>query len=329
MWTDIVDQARAVTILQQQIQNDRISHAYLFAGPRGVGKRETALQMAKAMLCSTPSAGDNCERCNHCLRINSGNHPDVYVIEPDGASIKKEQIEKLHKEFSYQAMETKRKIYIILAAETMTMYAANQLLKFLEEPDGIVTAILVSDRPQNVLPTLRSRCQRISFQDLPWQHIAEQAIARGVAAADARIASHIAKNVEEVIALSTREEFAQLRKIVIQFYQEDFRQKGVVLQKLHQYVLSDAKLKEDFHLFLELSVLWFRDVLSVQLDREQDVVNIDVLPIVQKQAKTMLAKAIAKTITILLQTGERLKWMNQPLALEQMSMQLADVHAGS
>lgn len=326
MWKDITDQPRAVSILQRQIIHRRVAHAYLFAGPVGAGKREAAIQMAKVLFCASPLDGDSCEQCIDCQRIHHENHPDVHVLEADGASIKIEQIRALRREFQYQAVEAQRKVYIILDADTMTIPAANSLLKFLEEPQGEVTAILITSKPNSILPTIRSRCQIVTFQEIPWQHVAEAAIEEGIAIADARLAAHIAKHVEEVRALCAREEFAQLRKIVIQFYQEDFRQKAKVLLQLHNKVLLDARLKDEAPLFLELSVLWLRDILHLRLEREQEVANIDAMPILKQLAAQMTEAAVADKIEIVLQAQNRLKWMNTQLALEQMVMELADVH---
>ncbi len=326
MWKEIADQPRATSILQRHVNNQRVAHAYLFAGPVGAGKKNTAIQMAKALFCATTQDGDSCEQCIDCQRINHENHPDVHVLEADGASIKIEQIRALRREFQYQAVEAKRKVYIVMEADTMTIPAANSLLKFLEEPQGEVTAILTTSKLNSMLPTIRSRCQVITFQDIPWQHVAEAATQQGIAAGDARVAAHIVKNLEEIHALCNREEFAQLRKIVIQFYQEDFSQKAKVLLQLHNKVLLDARLKDESQLFLELSVLWLRDLLHLHLGRDHEVANIDALPVLKKLVEMTTEAALADKIEIVLQVQNRLKWMNTQLALEQMVMQLADAH---
>lgn len=328
MWKDIIDQSQAVSILQRSITNNRVAHAYLFAGPRGVGKKKVALQMAKVLFCSYRQNGDNCEQCIDCQRINHDNHPDLHVIEPEGASIKIEQIRNLRKEFQYQAVESKRKVYILFAAETMTIPAANSLLKFLEEPTGEVTAILITSNPHSILPTIRSRCQLIHFQEMPWQKVAEQATAQGVSAGNARVATQIAKNLEAVLELCQSEVFAQLRKIVIQFYQEDFSNKAKVLLQLQNKILLDTQLKDEALLFIELSLIWHRDQLQLLLGKEYEVANVDVLSNLKEQAEKANYSRIANKIEILLQTQNRLKSMNSQLALEQMVMQLADVHVG-
>ncbi len=328
MWKDIVDQPHVVSILQRSLTNQRVAHAYLFAGPRGVGKKQVALQMAKALFCLNSHEGDSCESCIDCQRINHNNHPDLHVIEPDGASIKIDQIRSLRKEFHYQAVESRRKVYILLAVETMTIPAANSLLKFLEEPTGEVTAILITNNPHSILSTIRSRCQLIQFQDLSWQRIASEAISTGIASGDARVATYIVKNLDEVLDLCQSEEFAQLRKIVIQFYQEDFSHKAKVLLQLHNKVLLDTRFKDEANLFIELSIIWFWDLLQLKLGKEEEVANQDAITSLKEQANKTTVSGIADKIEVLLQVQNRLKSMNSQLALEQMVIQLAEVHVG-
>ncbi|MCZ2970043.1 hypothetical protein NYY93_23830, partial [Acinetobacter baumannii] len=121
-------------------------HAYLFNGEAGTLKKETALLFIKSLFCLENSEGIPCNDCRNCDRINNNIHPDVVIISPEeGGSIKKEQIQQLHKEITYTSTELSRKIYLIDRVEMLTTSAANSLLKFLEEPDGDTTAILVTE----------------------------------------------------------------------------------------------------------------------------------------------------------------------------------------
>src|SRR4029078_2271075 len=124
--------------------NSRIGHAYLFDGERGTGKEAVALFFAKLLLCDKPENAVPCETCHSCRRVTSSNHPNVTMIRPDGQDIKKEQMSDLIFTMTKKGFEVGRKIYIIAAAERMNVAAANTLLKFLEEPEGEVTAILLT-----------------------------------------------------------------------------------------------------------------------------------------------------------------------------------------
>src|SRR5690625_1469986 len=138
-------------MLENSINQTRISHAYLFVGNKGTGKFEIARLFAMSIFCKTRTAAEPCMECSDCRRIMSGNHPDLHTIVSEGASIKKEQIEHLQKEFTYTGLESNKKVYIISQAEKMTANASNRLLKFLEEPSQQTTAILLTENSNSLL----------------------------------------------------------------------------------------------------------------------------------------------------------------------------------
>src|SRR5699024_8542218 len=166
-WEDMNQiQPLASQLLMKSIQKQRISHAYLFQGNRGTGKKDLATLFAKTLFCENIEGVEPCQRCNRCKRIESGNHPDIHWIHPDGNTIKIEQIRRLQEEFTYSGLESTRKIYIITGTETLTLNAANRLLKFLEEPNPKTTALLLTENREAMIPTILSRCQLIDLQPL-------------------------------------------------------------------------------------------------------------------------------------------------------------------
>ena len=156
----IIGHDRQKSILQRALSGGRLAHAYLFAGPEGVGKRLMALAVARALFCMT---GNGCGECAACRKLEHSNHPDLHVLEPDGASIKIEQVRAIQRDLSLRPGEGSRKICLIEAAETTTTGAANALLKTLEEPRGDTLLILLTSQPQRLLETIRSRCQPLHF----------------------------------------------------------------------------------------------------------------------------------------------------------------------
>jgi DNA polymerase-3 subunit delta' len=197
---DIIGQENAINILQGCIAKKRIPHALLFAGDEGIGKRLTAINFAKALNCrkegmksgsdeamelpliSTSHADsftsplppliaplDSCDQCPSCTKIDKGNHPDVYIIGPegDGGQIKVSVIRGLEESLSYKPFEGSYKIAVIDNADKMNQEASNAFLSTLEAPPSQSILILVSSRPEMLLATIRSRCQRISFTPLP------------------------------------------------------------------------------------------------------------------------------------------------------------------
>lgn len=163
---EIVGHKQSVKILVKAIAGSRVAHAYIFAGPEGVGKETTAMSFARALLCSRPAGGDACGVCRECRQVSSGNHPDFYLVEPAGSSIKIEQVREIQRRAPYRPYQGGRKVFLIRQAETMTAEAANCILKTLEEPPEDTVFILVSARPQLLLPTILSRCQAVYFKGM-------------------------------------------------------------------------------------------------------------------------------------------------------------------
>ncbi len=147
-----------IRILKGALSEGRLAHAYIFLGSNPE-RKELALALAKAVNCLEGKEGDPCEKCPSCRKINSSNHPDVCLIEPEGFSLKIGQMRWLQNQISLKPFEGRKKVYIIEEAEKMTSPAANSLLKTLEEPPGESLLILGTSNLFAFLPTIISRCQ--------------------------------------------------------------------------------------------------------------------------------------------------------------------------
>jgi DNA polymerase-3 subunit gamma/tau len=171
---EVIGQEYTAKTLQNSIAQDVISHAYLFAGPRGIGKTSVARIFAKAINCSSPQQGEPCNQCDSCHHITQGRSLDV--IEIDGASNRGiDQIRQLREEVNFVPAETKYKVYIIDEVHMLTNEAFNALLKTLEEPPPRVVFIFATTEPHKVPPTVLSRCQAFEFKNIPteqiWHHL--------------------------------------------------------------------------------------------------------------------------------------------------------------
>ena len=210
----------ALKMIKNSIRKNRLAHAYLFEGMRGTGKKETGIVVAKSLFCQSPIDGYiPCEECNNCQRINHGNHPDIHIVEPDGLSIKKQQIQLLQEEFSKTGVESNQKLYMIIHADRMTVNAANSLLKFLEEPHQQTFAILVTEQIQKILPTILSRCQTLSFRPLSNDDLIHKLVELGVKKDLAPLIAQLTNNLDEALALNEDDWFAQAQKIVVKLYE--------------------------------------------------------------------------------------------------------------
>ena len=169
---DLVGQAHVSRTLKNAVAQNRLAHAYLFVGPRGIGKTSTARILAKALNCVKGPTVNPDNTCDNCREIAGGNSLDV--LEIDGASNNGvEQVRELRENVRYAPSKSRYKIYIIDEVHMLTAAAFNALLKTLEEPPPHVKFIFATTEPQKVLPTIVSRCQRFDLHRIPAKLIAD------------------------------------------------------------------------------------------------------------------------------------------------------------
>jgi DNA polymerase III delta' subunit len=168
VWTGIQGQGRVVAQLRRAIERDRVPHAYLMSGPRGAPLYDTAIALAMALCCPrrAPGASDGCGDCDACAKIASGIHPDVVTLIREGAaqivpieSVRNQVIARM----GMPPHEGAVRVFIVEEATSLAPPAANALLKTLEEPPARTLFVLCTTAPEQLLPTIRSRCQRVRF----------------------------------------------------------------------------------------------------------------------------------------------------------------------
>lgn len=166
-FSDIIGQEAAVGFLREVVSGKKVSHAYLFTGIQGIGKTSSALAFARALNCTAPVEGDACGLCVPCRQAAGGNFPDLEMVRPEGRVIRIEQIRELTRRIGYKTVSGLYRVSIIEQAGSLTVEAANAFLKTLEEPPPGNILILVAPDKKDLLQTIVSRCQKVSFRPVP------------------------------------------------------------------------------------------------------------------------------------------------------------------
>lgn len=197
---DSLSGSRSATGLARQIAGDEVAHSWLLLGPPGAGKRVAAMAMAAAVNCPEET-GVGCGHCSSCERIARRRHPDVHHVAPEGPLIPVDQIrESVIPEAARSPFEGRRKVFIIEEAERMNDAAQNALLKTLEEPQPDTMFVLISDREDELLETIQSRCRIVRLEPLSTERVIEILEAQGATSEDARIAASVAAGDPELAA---------------------------------------------------------------------------------------------------------------------------------
>ena len=268
-FNEIAGHERPRSILMRAVENQRLAHAYLFSGEKGIGKRMTALALAAAVNCEHRGPDGGCGICPACRKAASFGHPDIHLIEADGAEIKIDQIRQVQADLALKPFEGAKKVLIVDEAENMNEASANAFLKTLEEPPGEVLIMLVSSLPQRLPLTIRSRCQEIRFHPLSRQALS-QVIAkkRGLHDEDARFIAALARgSMGRALVLDAGEEKAGREELVRFWSNLPSLSDGEILSQAEAY----GKDRERLERFFDVAVEWLRDVLVFRATGDEDL----------------------------------------------------------
>ncbi len=321
-----VIQPTVLKMLKNSILKNRVAHAYLYEGMRGTGKKEIGYLLAKSIFCQQPKEGYKpCEECINCRRINSGNHPDVHVVEPDGLSIKKAQIQSLQGEFSKTGVESSKKLYMIVHADKMTSNAANSLLKFLEEPHPGTIAILITEQIQQMLPTILSRCQIIGFTPLSPRNMGRMLMEHGVAEEAANLYAQLTNNLNEALELSQNDWFAQAQKLVVKLYEVLKKHPLEAMVALQELWFPHFKDKEQIDRGLDLLLLVLKDLLYIQLGKKEQLVFPGESSRLEQYALQTSGRRLTEQMAAILEAKRKLHAnMNTQLMMEELVLKLQE-----
>jgi DNA polymerase III subunit delta' len=315
---DIIGQQKQLATLRAALGNGRLHHAYLFLGPEGVGKRLTALALAKALHC-IEGQNNYCGGCVNCRRIDDRNHPDVRLIE--AASAKKEisiqQVRELERELNYRSFTGKRKIAIIDPATSLNLPSQNALLKTLEEPPQNSLIMLIAVNEGGLLPTLRSRCLRLSFAPLPRQEIARYLRARdGMGEAEAECLAALSMGSMGAGVALKNADLSEKRKtwtgMLGAFKKRDYRSAMMAAEAL-------AANRDETIEFLNWAESWYRDLVIAKLAQTTDeCVNLDMQQELERQtAQIKIEPALGALERIATARTEIQRNLNRRMVLEK------------
>jgi DNA polymerase-3 subunit delta' len=326
-FSHISGQTKAITVLRNALRHQRVPQAYVFAGPEGVGKKFTALMLAKALNCHELE-DDACDRCNSCHKIDEGIHPDVRVIAPEGQFIKIDQIRALQKDAGYKPFEGRKKVYILDQAEAMRAEAANSLLKTLEEPSTDCVLILITANVYALLPTVMSRCQFVRFAALGIEALAALLMReKQVEAERARVMASLAEGCPgRALAMDAQETLDKRQRMehLLAMLSSGLQDVRVLFDQVEQLSRDKAAIQE----FLDILLVWYRDMHLLREHGDARLVaNADAAPRLKEAAFQRPASHIRRLFEIVYQTKmDLLRNANLQLALEVMLISLTEVY---
>lgn len=323
-------------LLRSAARGGRVSHAYSFVGPPGVGRFDTAIAFAQLLNCDRVADDDACGQCRACTLIAKGQHPDVRVVDverglllhDDAEERKKkiisiEQVRALRREVVFPPLEGGWKVYIFVDADQMQIEAGNSLLKVLEEPPPRVVIILLAESTVPMLPTVVSRCQLVRFLLVPASEIEDALIARHhIPKGKARfIAALAGGQLGKAITWATSDDALQMRERTLE-----------LLQRLEHADALDrmdaaeglAKEKDTLADLLDIALFWYRDILVWQESKDESLlINLDCKDVISALAEQVPAQALTMRINAVEEAKEALRRNVHPrLALETLFLRL-------
>src|SRR3954468_4458543 len=296
---DVVGHVRLIDLLSRSVAGGTLPPSLLFAGPAGVGKHLAAISVAQALNCinAGPRAEglglDACGKCAACTRIARGVHPDVLLVSPgDSGSIKIDQVRDVVDRAQYRPFEGRRRVVIIDEADALVPAAQNALLKTLEEPTPSSVFILVSSRPDMLLPTVLSRCPQLRFRPLSLEEMTTALVANGRTDAEARAVAAAADGSLGQALQASAVEFLESRELAQQVLakaavQHDPARRIETAQQLLTKPPSGTSDREQLATHLRAMAVLLRDVEVVATGAdERTLANADVRPALERLSAT-------------------------------------------
>ena len=365
VWDDIVGQPKATAFLRAATTSGRVSHAYLFVGPPGAGKKSAA----KAFTCALYCDDGGCGTCAACVRVRKGTHPDVHSVSPEGAAgYLTEQVREIIHDVGLSPIEGPYKVYLVDSADLFNEGSANAFLKTLEEPPGNVVIVLMAHSYDAVMPTIASRCQVVRFRRIPPSDAvailgqrtgadAEEAAAALAAAGGVvaravdflaspsrrEVRTRILRTLKDLSAMDEYDVLVAARDLLVAVkapladvkaaQAADLDSRSEFLGKAAMKSIEErqkreltAREREGIGEVLNVAESWLRDCLTIAMGVSDLAVNRDALDAMEEIGAVITPAAAAKALGAVNETRRRISYNVSPqLAIEAMLFDLREV----
>jgi len=335
-FSHIIGHEGIINHLQNAIAAGKVSHAYVFHGEEGMGKKTLALAFAKALQCEAMQqrmqAGkiDACGRCVSCKQAEGRNHPDILWITSDKNSIGVDEIRtQINADIRIMPYQSRYKIYIMDSAEKMTESAQNALLKTIEEPPEYAVIILLAGSLQGLLPTILSRCVILNLKPVDGRLIKEYLMGK------LQIPDYVAEmavgfcggNVGKAIKYASFEDFESMKEDVFHIlrYIDDME-----LHEIVSGIKTISKNKSSINEYIDLMQMWFRDVLMLKATNDPNLLLFkDEYRVIRKQANTRSYDQIENILKSMDDAKAKLKSnVNFDITIELMLLSIKERNNG-
>jgi DNA polymerase-3 subunit delta' len=311
----------AVDMLRRHIARGEARHAYLFAGPPGLGRRTLALRFARALNCTNPPApGESCGECRDCKQIESMQHPDLAVVQADseGGILKVEQVREVRRTITLKPYQSKYRVALFLRFQEANDNAANALLKTLEEAPDYAILLLTADNPEQLQPTIVSRCEVLRLRPLKVEEVQRELESKGLENGRAQLIAHLSGGrpgyANRLLADPSLLEFRAERL--------DDLQKLLSSTRVQKFAYAE-KLAKDRGVMRQVLLVWlayWRDVLLRAAQADAPLVNLDRAEEIESLAKKLSLAEARKLVSDMEQAVERLEKYVNPRLLAEVTL---------
>ncbi|MGY3766385.1 AAA family ATPase [Vagococcus vulneris] len=296
-----IAQPQLVAFFLKIAQEHKINHSYIFEGEDNNILYETSLWFAQLVLCQSPlTDGSPCGMCLTCRRIIQQDYPDVLTIIPEGQTIKVEQVRQMKQLLTKSGLESPKRILIIREAEKMTVTSANTLLKFIEEPDGDMFIIFLTNNSQRILPTIQSRCQQIHLKPVKKSLMIQQLIEKNIPQTVAGELAEVCASVISAVELFENEWFNDFRETVQKWFNQIKSRSPLAFITVQQHLVKSAKERSQQQLIFDLLIAHYR--LDMEKNNNYKISHVETIELIISAKRKLEANVSFQNV------AEQLVW---------------------